>query len=77
MLTNQKEAHTKGIIEQNNQLQKERIILTKALELAITDFSIQTTGKELTKEQMKAEIEDYKQQAQIVLNEGENELLQT
>jgi len=65
----QLKSHNDGMQEQNKKLQKEKILLTKALELAITDFCISTTGKELTDEQMKVEIKDYKQQAEIKLNE--------
>lgn len=70
-------AHNDQLQDQNRDLQKDRIILTKALELSITDFFVEATGKEPTAQQIKSEVEDYMQQAEIALNEGANELLQT
>lgn len=65
---NQLQTHNIDLQNQNRDLQKERILLTKALELAIADYKIEDCKIELTSDQMKEEIEDYRQQAAIILN---------
>lgn len=61
------QAHYKAIETQNETLQKDLFIANKALELAIADYKVEENKIELTDQQMKAEVKDYKQQAAIAL----------
>lgn len=65
--------HNTGLRKQNLKLQQERYRLLIALRLAITDKWVDDVGSEPTEKQLRAEVVDYLQQAEIELNASNQE----